>query len=902
MWNEDWHALRLDEVLKRLGTGFNGLASDEAQNRLQEYGPNELRAGKKVGRIELLVRQFRSILIIILILAGIFSIALGEVVDALVILCIVVASAGLGFVQEYRAEKALEALKKMLSPTVGVLRDGKERRIQSKELVPGDVVILEAGDRIPADSRLIEISSLNIDEAPLTGESIPVSKVLDSLPIDTPISDMKNMVFSGTVVTYGRGKGVVTSTGMNTEFGKIAAEVTTTVQVKTPLEVRTENVGRWLGILSLAVCVGIVVFGVVREYLAVGSFEIAFLLEMTTFGIALAVAAVPEALPAIVTGTLAIGMREMAKRNALVRRMPAVETLGSTTVICSDKTGTLTKGEMTVRQMYVDDMTVEFSGIGYDPEGEARFAEGHHDSNEATFSLLTRACILCNDARLERSDGDWHIIGDPTEGAMIVAAAKAGVSQAETRKDYPRIGEIPFSSERKRMSTVHTTPSNDRIVFTKGAPEVVLAKSCRLNEGSTTTELTAAKREEILQVNTNMAEKALRVIGVAYKILPTPIAGFDEEILESGLTFLGLVGMIDPPREEATRAVALSRQVGIKTIMITGDHKLTAVAIAKEMGIFHEGDMALTGEELEEITVEQLEQMVGRVTVYARVSPIHKLKIVKAWKKRGEVVAMTGDGVNDAPAIKHADIGIAMGTTGTEVTKEASAMVLTDDNFATIVRAIEQGRQIYDNIKKYLTYLLESNLVEIIVIGGGVLLGLPLTLIPAQILWLNLVTDGAPALALGVSPSDPDIMTRPPRSRAESLFSGEVKTMLTVIPLVHSPILLLAFVGDLPLGIEEARTTLFLIFVLFELVVALNCRSLTHSMFKVRPHKLLSLAVLASALMTFAIFLTPPVRDAFGIVLPVSRDIALAIGLLALPLVTIEAAKARLRRHTAGRS
>jgi len=623
-----------------------------------------------------------------------------------------------------------------------------------------------------------------------------------------------------------------------------------------------------------------------------------FFLEMIMFGIALAVAAVPESLPAIVTGTLAIGMHEMAKRNALVRKMPAVETLGCTTVICSDKTGTLTMGEMTVRRLYVDGKTIDVTGVGYEPKGEFKIGNERFEPDSEVFSLLAKASILCNDARLEIMEGRWQIRGDPTEAAMIVVAEKAGFRQEDYRSKYPRIGELSFSSERKRMSTIHSEPRNGKkIIFTKGAPEIVLERCAFIFKHGRTEKLSETQRENILSINERMAADALRVLGVAYREVPEDMIDFNEENLEEDLIFLGLTGMIDPPREEAIEAVKVAKQVGIKSIMITGDHKITAVAIAREMGIFQEGNLALTGDELEQIDDRGLEQIVDRVTVYARVSPIHKLKIVNALKKRGEVVAMTGDGVNDAPAVKHADIGVSMGITGTEVTKEASDMVLADDNFATIVRAIEQGRKIFDNIKKYLTYLLQCNLIEILVIGGGILAGLPLPLLPAQILWVNLVTDGAPALALGVSPPDPDIMGRPPRNPKETLFTREVKRMLTVIPLALSPILLLAFTGDLVLGVEEARTTLFLVFVFFELVVALNCRSLTHSIFKAKPHRLLYLAVVSSAVPTLAILLIPQVRVTFGMVMPTLGDIVLAAGLSIFPLILLEALKSRMTKH-----
>ena len=890
--------MTVDEVIQTLQTSRQGLEDREAKSRLAKFGYNELVAEKKTSPFKILIRQFTGILIIILIIATIFSAAIGELVDAIVILAIVVAAAVLGFTQEYRAERSLEALKKMLSPTITVVRDGKEKKIPSKDLVPGDAILLEAGDRVPADARLIEIANLQVDEASLTGESAPVAKELDPLPEDTYLADRKNIVFSGTTITYGRGKAVVTATGMDTEFGKIAKEVTAVVEEKTPLEKRSENIGKWLGALCLAVCFFVAGFGILRKYLLEGILTEDFVLEMILFGVALAVAAVPEALPAIVTGALAIGMREMAKENALVRRMPAVETLGCTTVICSDKTGTLTKGEMTVRRIYVDGRMIDVSGVGYEPKGELHVEGTRVDLREGALPLLLKSSVLCSDAKLEQAEGGWCIRGDPTEGALVVLAEKASFRQDDVRSRHPRLGEVPFSSERKRMSTVHSMPEGRRIICMKGAPEVVLERCSFISVKGRIEKLTASRKEELLKINEKMAGDALRVLGVAYKELPETITVFNDESLEKDMIFIGLVGMIDPPREEATKAIKVCKKVKMKPIMITGDHKLTAVAIAKEMGIFEEGDMALTGDELEKMSDEEFEQIVDKVTVYARVCPTHKLRIVKAWKKKGQVVAMTGDGVNDAPAVKNADIGIAMGITGTEVTKEVADMVLADDNFATIVKAIERGRWIFDNIKKFLTYLLQCNLIEIVVIGGGVLLGLPLPLVPAQILWVNLTTDGAPALALGVSPPDPDIMRRPPRDPKETVFTKEVKIILTAIPLILSPILLLAFINDLALSVEEGRATLFLIFVFFELVVALNCRSLTHSIFKAKPHKSLWLAVLSSALLTLAVILIPGIRDAFGVAMPTISDITLAAIVSLLPLILLEVLKATLIKRS----
>ena len=884
-----------DDVLKTLKASPNGLSGEEAARRLQEYGPNELVAEKRISPLEILVSQFKDILIVILMIATAISALIGEIIDAIVILVIIVACAVLGFVQEYRAERALEALKKMLAPTITALRDGKDVEIQSKDIVPGDIILLEAGDKLPADARLIDITNLQVDEAPLTGESIPVVKTLDVLPESTYVADRKNLVFSGTTITYGKGKAAVTSTGMNTEFGKIAKEVSAVEEEKTPLEKRTENIGKWLGILCLAVCLGVGGFGVAREFYFKGTIEMAFILEMLIFGIALAVAAVPEALPAIVTGALAIGMHEMAKRNALIRKMPAVETLGCTTVICADKTGTLTKGEMTARKVYVDGKIIEVSGVGYEPVGELRVAGKPLSVKEGAFPLLMKGSILCSDANIEQVEGRWCLRGDPTECALVVCAEKGGFPRHEVRAQHPRVGEIPFSSERKRMSTIHPTPEGQQIVYMKGAPEIVLERCASINEGGKVEKLTAEKKREILKVNESMANEALRVLGVSYKEIPKTVKAFDES-LESELVFLGLIGMIDPPREEAMEAVKVCKEIKMKPIMITGDHKLTAVAIAKEMGIFEEGDMVLTGDELEKMSDEEFERIVDKVSVYARVSPMHKLKIVKAWKGKGQIVAMTGDGVNDAPAIKNADIGIAMGITGTEVTKEASDMVLADDNFATILKAIERGRWIFDNIKKYLTYLLQCNLVEIVVIGGGVLMGLPLPLLPAQILYVNLATDGLPALALGVSPPDPDVMKRPPRDPKESVFTREVKAFLFVVPLIMSPLLFWTFLDSLHLGIEAARTDLFLTFVFFELAIALNCRSLTYSIYKAKPHKFLLLAIAWETGLLSVLINIPFVRDAFNILLPSLHDVAVVAGACVVVVVSLEMIKLVLRR------
>ena len=894
-----WHSIEAAQVLKELDTDIHrGLAEDEVKRRLEKYGYNELKKEEGISPFTLFINQFKNILIIILLIATVLSALVGETFDAALILVIVVFCAVLGFIQEYRAERALEALKKMLSPTITVLRGGREEEIPSKELVPGDILLLEAGDKIPTDARLIENHSLRCDEAPLTGESVPVGKDIKPLPENVRVNDRRNMVFTGTTVTYGRGKAVVTSTGMSTEFGKIAEEVMAVETEKTPLEKRTDEIGKWLGIISFGICFLVAAVSVVRELLGGGKVDLPFIVTMVMFAVSLAVAAVPEALPAIVTGALAIGMHQMAKRNALVRKMPAVETLGCTTVICSDKTGTLTKGEMTVRKIFAGGRTIEVTGAGYEPKGEFKGSE-IDIKNSQSLQVLLQGGLLCSDAILEEKEGKWVIKGDPTEGALVVAAVKAGLHETGMRLENPRIEEIPFSSERKRMTTIHQMEDGKKMAFMKGAPEVVLDKCSHILADGEIRELGGKARSEILKANEEMAQAALRVLGFAYRECLDPIQCTEED-LEHHMVFVGLAGMMDPPREEAIEAITVCKQVGIRSIMITGDHKLTAVAIAKEMGIFKDGDRVLTGEELERISEEELEKIVDKVTVYARVSPMDKLKIVKAWKARGEIVAMTGDGVNDAPALKHADIGVAMGITGTEVTKEASDMVLSDDNFATIVKAIERGRWIYDNIKKYLTYLLRCNITEVVVIGGVVLISGPkyLPLLAGAILYINLVTDGLPALALGIAPPDPDIMQRPPRDPKESVFSWDVRAFILLALFIEIPFFFFLFYHEL-YDITHARTETFFLFIIIELIIALNFRSMRYSVFKSPPHMWLVLSIVSQIILTAVLIQIPSIRDSFGIIKPSGSDLQIILGFGVVVFISMEVVKAILRKKMA---
>ncbi|MDH4190886.1 MAG: cation-translocating P-type ATPase [Betaproteobacteria bacterium] len=897
MQDREFHALPVEEVAHHLRTQPDrGLTSQEAAERLQRFGANELTDEGRASPFALFLAQFKNTLVIILVVATLLSALVGEIVDAAIIFAIVVFCALLGFIQEYRADQALKTLKRMLAPTARVLREGSEVRIPSRELVPGDVLLLDAGDRIPADARLIELHALQCDEAPLTGESFPVSKSADALPVDAPVGERSNVVYAGTTVTYGRGRAIITGTGMRSEFGKIAEQVSAVSTEASPLEKRTEEIGRWLGLVALGVCAIAVLAGVARAWLG-GQLNLPFLLTMAMFAIALAVAAVPEALAAIVTGALAIGMREMAKRNALVRRMPAVETLGCTTVICTDKTGTLTKGEMTVRRVFAAGRGIAVSGAGYAPVGG--FEPPLAADNEAQRLLLAGA-LLCNDAVLEQEDGRWLVKGDPTEGALVVLAAKAGLSQSETRLGARRIAELPFSSERKRMATVHRMPDGRHLAFVKGAPEIVLERCALAQQEQRATLLEDEMRARILAAGEGMAKDALRVLAIAYREVSAAEAG-EEDLLERELTFLGLIGMMDPPREEAKEAVKTCRAVGIRPVMITGDHGLTAVAVASEIGIYRPGDRVLTGEELARMSDAEFVQAVDRVTVYARVSPLDKLRIVRAWKSRGEVVAMTGDGVNDAPALKHADIGIAMGISGTDVAKEAADMVLGDDNFATIVSAIERGRWIYDNIKKYLTYLLRANITEVVVLGGVVIFVGPelLPLLPAAILYINLATDGLPALALGVAPPDRDIMQRPPRAPGESIFSRDVKLLVLLGVLVECPIFLWIYFSN-QADIEVARTQIFLLFIFVELIIAMSFRSLRHSLFEAPPHKWLLLAI-GWELALFAILIQiPAVRETFGIRMPTWSDLGLALSVSAVVVVAVELTKAYLRSTASG--
>ena len=802
---KEWHRLDKETILGELASSHLGLSGQEAKARLIKFGPNKLKEAKKVSILGLFLEQFKSFLIFILLLATVISMLVGEVVEGLIILAIVMISAVLGFIQNFRAEKAMQALKKMVETHARVIRDGKESEILAQELVPGDIILVSAGDRIVADCRILEVRSLKTDEAVLTGESVPVEKTEETLPKDVPLAQAAaNMLYTGTSVVYGRGKAVAVATGMQTEFGKLAGSLEEIREEKTPLQISIDNLGKWLGVLTLSICLLVGILGILRGYPVI---------KMFIWAIALAVAAVPEALPAVITICLALGSRRMVKRNALVRRLSSVETLGSTNIICSDKTGTLTKGQMCVRKILLNQTEIEVTGIGYEPKGEFVSQTG----DEQDLDLLLKIGALCNDSHLNYEDGKWQISGDPTEAALVVAAYKRGLFKGDLEKEYPRIDEIPFSSERKMMTTIHRY--RDRLfAFSKGAGEVILEKS----------KLNTEEKNQLLNQMHNLAEEGLRTIAFTYKEVSLNIS---KEEIEKELGFVGFVGMIDPPRQEVKEAVKLCKEAGIKSVMITGDHLLTAKAVAREIGILDKG-LALTGEDLEKLTDEELSEKIKDIEVIARVAPLHKLRLVEAYQKKQDIVAMTGDGVNDAPALKKADIGVAMGITGTEVSKEASDLILLDDNFATIVNAVKEGRNIFKNTKNFFAYGLSCHIGEVSIMLVAILSGLPLPLVATQILWMNLITDGFPPMALSVEPITPDIMQRPPRGRKEGFFTKRVVFFGIGIGALIAIQGLIVFLYGLKTSLIKAQTMVFCLITISEMFNAFNWRSDRISLFR----------------------------------------------------------------------
>jgi P-type Ca2+ transporter type 2C len=881
-----WHTLTSDQACTLLDSTPEGLTSAEAARRLAAWGPNLLEAVRRASPWTLLLAQFKNVLIVILLIAAALSLFMGHTVEASAIAVIVAFAALLGFVQEFRADRAIEALRRMAAPSAAVLRDGAQTEVAARDLVPGDLVLLRTGDRIAADLRLVQASNLLVEESALTGESAAVGKGTGVLiGQDLALGDRTNMVYAGTAVSYGRGGGIVVATGMQTEFGRIAGMLQSIETGKTPLQESLDRVGTLLVRAALAGVAVIVVLGLLR-----GS----PFLEMLVFGIALAVAVVPEALPAVVTISLAIGVQRMVKRHALMRRLPAVETLGCTSVICSDKTGTLTKDEMTVCRCLAAGELFEITGAGYRPEGAFR-SDGVEVAPSEPLTRLLLAGALANDARLMHPDaeGAWRVQGDPTEGALVVAAAKAGLDKDRLDAQFPRLDEIPFSSESKRMTTLHAD-GGGVLAFAKGAPEVILESCLRQSVRQGDAALDPEGRQEILAAARSMADDALRVLAVACRPAAT------RENAEQGLTFLGLVGMLDPPRPEARSAIQTCLEAGIRPVLITGDHPLTALAVARELGLPTQG-RAVTGEELEAMDEARLDREVTTIGVYARVSPSHKLRVVTAWQRRGAVVAMTGDGVNDAPALKKADVGIAMGITGTAVSKEAADMTLTDDNFASIVAAVAEGRAIFDNIKKYLMYLLSSNIGEIGLMAGALLLGLPLPLSAVQILYVNLATDGLPALALAVDPAGPDLMRRPPRDPKRGIFSRAVVILMLVGGGWSTLANLALFSWARASGRSsfEAMTMTFASLVLIEFFKAYNFRSDRNSAFE-HPfaNRWLNLAVGWELLLLLLVVYLPVLQRALGTVSLSAPDWTVILCCAGTIFPVLEAAKWLVRRGT----
>ncbi|MBP7687756.1 MAG: cation-translocating P-type ATPase [Thermoflexales bacterium] len=931
-----WHSHPIDKVLSDLNTQLeHGLSDGEAAARLAAQGPNELRERPRPPWYKMVIDQLNSFVVILLIVASVVSALLGDTIEAVVIMAIVVLNAVLGVVQEGRAEQALAALKKMAAPEAEIIRDGHRRRIPARTLVPGDMVLLEAGNFVPADLRLIESVNLKIDESSLTGESMAVEKQAAAvLKPDIPLGDRKNAAYMSTMVTYGRGKGVVTGTGMQTQIGLIAEMIQSFEEEPTPLQNKLDELGKVLSTVALAICGLVFVVKVLREtnldliFAANGGLSQFFtasgstIVESFLIAVSLAIAAVPEGLPAIVTISLALGMREMIKRHALIRKLSAVETLGSATTICSDKTGTLTQNEMTAVQLWTHHSIVTVDGIGYQPDG--RFKRDNREVDvtaDIETSTLLWAAALTNDAVLETTGETagkitYRMVGDPTEGALLVAAAKANLWRPELEKTYPRVAEVPFDSDRKRMTTIHalrTVGEDDGspfmsgetgyVVCVKGAPDLLLEQSAELLHRKGSHPMTPFERQSILDANSHMASQALRVLGVAYKKIDhLPNAeDITAEKIEQDLVFVGLIGMIDPARPEVAPAVARARRAGIRTVMITGDYPDTAKAIATEIGIMRPGSTVHTGAELDRMSDDDLLKATEHTDVFARVSPQHKVRIVEAFKAKDQVVAMTGDGVNDAPALKRASIGVAMGISGTDVSKETADMVLTDDNYVSIVSAVEQGRIIYSNIRKFVFYLLSCNVAEIGIIFIAALAGWPTPLTAIQLLWLNLVTDGAPALALGMEKGDPDTMDVAPRPSREPIINGPMRLGILVQTVAITGASLGAYLigrGLEPDNIRLAQTMAFFTLSSSELFRAFTARSERYPLMKIGlfTNKYMFYAVASSLVLLLAVMYLPFLNEPFNTVPLQLNHWAVMLPLIFVPSIAAELTKFFTRR------
>jgi len=875
-----WHSIPIDEVLSELKSGQDGLNSDDAARRLSEYGPNQLESPSKPSPLKIFLGKFKDYMVLVLIFAALISYVAGESTNAYVILGIVILVAIIGFIQEYKAERAMEALREMVAPEADVMRDGKMSTIAASDLVPGDMVFLEAGDKVPADARIVEETALQVIEASLTGESLPIKKSKEPQPEGANLADRKNMVFMGTIVSYGNCRAIVTATGLATELGRISGMIKHR-QADPPLKIKLEQLAKRQALLVFAIAAIVFVLDASRGSPVMDSLIAA---------IALAVAGVPEALPFVVTLSLAFGTQAMARKNAIIRRLPAVETLGSTTVICTDKTGTLTTGEMTLREVQTF-RTIDVDGPGYTPEGSFSEQGRLIDPQEEDLVRLLKIGTLTNNADIEKANGNWRIVGDPTEGAIIVAAKKAGILDT-IRKSCTRIVEYPFDSDRRRMTTVDEVLGEGKIVSMKGSPETVLGKCSHIACADGVSPLTEEDKKMILDRADGMAGRALRVLAFAGKTLDSTDP-LEMDFVESDLIFAGLAGMMDPPRKEVMDAISVSKRAGIRTVMITGDHRLTARAIGKELDIGN-GEV-IEGSDLEKMSEEELQARIDEVSIFARVTAEHKVRIVEALKKRGNIAAMTGDGVNDAPALKAADIGIAMGKTGTEVTKEASDMVIADDNFATIVGAVLEGRRIYDNIRKGTTYLLAVSFAELATIFVAVILGYPIPLLAAQILWINVVAEEFPAIGLALEPAHAQIMTKKPRDPKESMPSRSllIYTLGIAGAIVTGTLGLYMVSLEMGQDLSYARTMAFVGLGFFTVYNAYSCRSLDESIFQMNPlgNKPLLLGIAGSIFSILAVVYIPFMQSIFQTRPLTSESWVMVLGVGLLVVVAAEVMK-----------
>ncbi len=941
-----WHTLETDKALELLQSDREaGLKAAQVSERFERYGPNELQETAGRSAWQILLDQFTNIMLLMLIgvaiISGILDLvdwqakaAKGEIPfkDTVAILIIVILNGVLGYLQESRAEKALAALKRLASPLVRVIRNGKIIEVAAKELVPGDVMLVEAGVQLAADGRLIEASNLQIREAALTGEANAVNKQSNlALKEDTPLGDRVNLVFQGTEVVLGRGKVLVTNTGMKTELGRIAEMLQGVEAEPTPLQQRMSQLGNVLVTGSLILVAVVIAVGLIKSYVDSGRFDLDVFKELVEVSLSMAVAVVPEGLPAVITVTLALGTQRMVKRHALIRKLPAVETLGSVTTICSDKTGTLTQNKMVVQRVETATHSVIVTGEGYAPIGDFRSQNTDVNPNRAPeLQAILSACVLCNDAVLQSEKNDWTILGDPTEGALLSLAGKAGIYKEAWSSYMPRVAEFPFSSERKRMSAICQKEESDKVIdeiseslsfipdtssftlFCKGSPELILERCTQILAGDRAETLTQEQRDRILEQNNQMAGRGLRVLGFAYKPLSEIPPEGSDETTERELIWLGLVGMLDAPRPEVRDAVAKCKDAGIRVVMITGDHQLTANAIAQELGIASPGDRVLTGQQLEKLSQQELEQEVEHVSVYARVAPEHKLRIVQALQSKGQFAAMTGDGVNDAPALKQADIGIAMGITGTDVSKEASDMVLLDDNFATIVAATEEGRVVYTNIRRFIKYILGSNIGEVITIAAAPIIGLGgVPLSPLQILWMNLVTDGVPALALAVEPAEPNVMKRPPHNPKESIFARGLGSYMIRIGIIFAILTIILMqwayhstkVPVEGLNPERWKTMVFTTLCLAQMGHAIAIRSNTQLTIELNPftNPFVWGAVIVTTALQLMLIYVPPLQAFFGTHFLSLNELGICLGFSALMFVWIELEKLFIRFYNARR-